>query len=81
MVSIIYQEVKIVLSVLSEWLEEYKDVLFAVYWLRWLFSAMVMMPFMIFFQYLGLSLFWNLLLGQTIGSVIFFKIDKFIFNT
>ena len=55
--------------------------LFGIYWLRWMVSAVVMLPFMLLFEYIGLGLTLNLILGQTIGAVIFFKIDKFIFKT
>ena len=51
-----------------------------VYLFRWLISAFVMMPFMVFFEYLGITLALNLILGQIIGSLIFFKIDDFIFK-
>ena len=51
-----------------------------VYLFRWLISAFVMMPFMVFFEYLGITLTLNLILGQIIGSLIFFKIDDFIFK-
>ena len=51
-----------------------------VYLLRWLISAFVMMPFMVFFEYIGITLTLNLILGQIIGSLIFFKIDDFIFK-
>lgn len=54
--------------------------LFVIYWLRWMVSAVVMLPFMLWFDYLELKLWLNLLLGQTIGSVIFFKIDSYIFK-
>lgn len=54
--------------------------LFAIYWLRWMVSAVVMLPFMLWFDYLELKLWLNLLLGQTIGSFIFFKIDSYIFK-
>ena len=51
-----------------------------VYLFRWLISAFVMMPFMVFFFYFGITLTLNLILGQIIGSLIFFKIDDFIFK-
>ena len=51
-----------------------------VYLFRWLISAFVMMPFMVFFEYIGITLTLNLILGQIIGSLIFFKIDDFIFK-
>ena len=54
--------------------------LFTIYWMRWMISAIVMLPFMIWFEKLELSLTANLLLGQTIGSLIFFKIDRHIFQ-
>ena len=53
---------------------------FAVYLFRWLISAFVMMPFMILFEQLGISIALNLILGQIIGAIIFFKIDSFIFS-
>ena len=53
---------------------------FAVYLFRWLISAFVMMPFMVFFEYIGITLTVNLILGQIIGSILFFKIDDFIFK-
>ena len=53
---------------------------FAVYLFRWLVSAFVMMPFMILFEQLGISIALNLILGQIIGAIIFFKIDSFIFS-
>lgn len=43
-------------------------------------SAVVMMPFMIMFEALAIPLWINLFLGQTVGAVIFFKIDKWIFG-
>lgn len=61
-------------------LNEYKTKLFGIYWLRWMLSAIVMLPFMLLFEYMELTLWINLFLGQTIGSLIFFKIDKLIFN-
>ncbi|WP_120945921.1 MULTISPECIES: hypothetical protein [Helicobacter] len=60
--------------------KEYKSKLFLIYWLRWMLSAVVMLPFMHFFEWLGTPLWINLFLGQTIGAIIFFKIDKFIFR-
>ena len=53
---------------------------FAVYLFRWLISAFVMMPFMILFEQLGISIALNLILGQIRGAIIFFKIDSFIFS-
>ena len=53
---------------------------FAVYLFRWLISAFVMMPFMILFEQLGIAIALNLILGQIIGAIIFFKIDSFIFS-
>lgn len=61
-------------------MKEYKTKLFIIYWGRWMFSAIVMLPFMILFEVFQIPLWLNLLLGQTIGSVIFFKIDKRIFK-
>ena len=53
---------------------------FAVYLFRWLVSAFVMMPFMILFEQLGISIALNLILGQIIGAIIFFRIDSYIFQ-
>lgn len=39
-----------------------------------------MMPFMLLLEALGFSLWVNLILGQIIGSLIFFGIDKRIFK-
>lgn len=63
-----------------EFIKEYKTRLFTIYWLRWMLSAIVMLPFMILFEHLKIDLTMNLILGQTIGSLIFFKIDKMIFK-
>ena len=65
---------------LQDLLQEYKTKLFGIYWGRWMLSALVMMPFMILFEAFAIPLWLNLLLGQTIGSIIFFKIDKWIFG-
>ncbi|AFJ81454.1 hypothetical protein HPHPH1_0924 [Helicobacter pylori Hp H-1] len=43
-------------------------------------SALVMLPFMEIFYYFNFPLWLNLFLGQTIGAVIFFKLDKLIFS-
>lgn len=43
-------------------------------------SAAVMLPFMLLFERLGLGLTLNLVVGQTVGALIFFKIDKWIFK-
>lgn len=59
---------------------EYKTKLFGIYWGRWMLSAIVMMPFMILFEAYAIPLWLNLFLGQTIGALIFFKIDKLIFK-
>lgn len=59
---------------------EYKSKLFGIYWIRWMASAVIMLPFMLVFEALGIGLVLNLVLGQTIGAVLFFKIDKWIFK-
>ncbi len=59
---------------------EYKSKLFGIYWIRWMLSALVMLPFMEIFYYFNFPLWLNLFLGQTIGAVIFFKLDKLIFS-
>ncbi|WP_104640658.1 hypothetical protein [Helicobacter bizzozeronii] len=65
---------------LKKLLVEYKSRLFVIYWLRWMLSAVVMLPFMLSFEWMHTPLWLNLFLGQTIGAIIFFKIDKFIFR-
>ncbi|AFI04088.1 hypothetical protein [Helicobacter cetorum] len=60
--------------------KEYKTKLFLIYWLRWMLSAVVMLPFMQVFDYFNFPLWLNLFLGQTIGALIFFKLDKLIFS-
>ncbi|WP_104629391.1 hypothetical protein [Helicobacter bizzozeronii] len=65
---------------LKKLLVEYKSRLFVIYWLRWMLSAVVMLPFMLLFEWMHTPLWLNLFLGQTIGAIIFFKIDKFIFR-
>ena len=61
-------------------MEEYKSKLFGIYWMRWMASAVIMLPFMLMFEALGVGLIVNLILGQSVGAVIFFKIDKWIFK-
>lgn len=53
---------------------------FAIYLIRWIISGFVMLPFMMFFEALGLELAYNIILGQLIGACIFYKIDRFIFT-
>jgi len=53
---------------------------FLIYYGRWILSAFVMMPFMIAFEKMGLSLSANLIAGQTVGALIFYRIDKWIFK-
>lgn len=61
-------------------IKEYFSKLFLVYWIRWLFSAIIMLPFMVLFESWGIGLTLNLFLGQTIGAIIFFELDRFIFK-
>lgn len=63
-----------------DFFEEYYGALFIVYWFRWLLSAVVMLPFMIVLEMVQIPLWLNLFIGQSIGSIIFFKIDKYIFR-
>lgn len=51
-----------------------------VYYLRWLLSALVMLPFMNYFEKKKIPLWLNLIYGQTIGAIIFYFIDKWIFS-
>jgi len=67
-------------NTIKEFFKDYKSKLFAIYYGRWILSAFVMMPFMILFEYFNIPLWLNLILGQTVGSLIFFKIDQSIFS-
>ncbi|CAJ99990.1 hypothetical protein [Helicobacter acinonychis] len=67
-------------EIFEQLFKEYKSKLFVIYWLRWMLSAVVMLPFMEVFHYFNFPLWLNLFLGQTIGAVIFFKLDKLIFS-
>ena len=61
----------------------YKDIMskkFFIYFLRWQISAWVMLPFMLILS-AHLPLWLNLLIGQAIGSFIFWEIDKIIFKS
>jgi len=53
---------------------------YGIYHLRWQISAFVMMGPMIVLQAFGLPLWLNLMVGQFIGALIFFEIDKRIFK-
>ena len=61
-------------------IKSYFSKLFAVYFIRWQISTVVMMPFMYVLDKLGLTVIPNLIIAQTIGSIIFFRLDKLIFN-
>lgn len=61
-------------------IKTYFSQLFLMYYGRWMLSAIVMLPFMLLFEYLNIGLALNLFLGQTVGTLIFFGIDKYIFN-
>jgi hypothetical protein len=53
---------------------------YGIYHTRWQVSAIAMMPFMIGLEMLGLPLWLNLMIGQFIGALIFWEIDKRIFG-
>ena len=53
---------------------------FCIYLLRWVLSGFVMLPFMMFFESLGVELWLNIILGQLIGACIFYKLDTWIFT-
>lgn len=63
----------------KEILKSYFSKLYLTYFLRWQISTVVMMPFMLILEYLGLGVALNLIIAQCIGSLIFFRIDKYIF--
>lgn len=54
---------------------------FGIYLVRWVLSGFVMLPFMLLFEYLGITLSVNIILGQLIGACIFYKIDSWIFKS
>lgn len=56
-----------------------KHIIYTIYHLRWQLSGIVMMPFMLFLES-TLPLWANLMLGQFIGALIFWEIDKRIFK-
>jgi len=68
------------INLVTQFISQFKSKLFLIYWGRWMLSAIVMMPFMITLEYLSFPLWINLLIGQSIGSIIFFKIDGWIFK-
>ena len=53
---------------------------YGIYHLRWQISAFVMLGPMIVLQMFGLPLWLNLMVGQFIGAIIFFEVDKRIFG-
>jgi len=61
-------------------IKSYFSKLYAVYFIRWQISTVVMMPFMYVLDNLGLPVIPNLIIAQTIGSIVFFRLDKLIFN-
>lgn len=65
---------------LIRFIKSYFTKLYGVYFARWQLSTIIMLPFMLLFEYLEIPLTLNLILGQCIGSLIFFKIDHFIFK-
>ncbi len=52
---------------------------YGIYHLRWQLSAIVMMPIMLFLE-AHLPLWGNLMLGQFVGALIFWEVDKRIFG-
>ena len=59
--------------------EGYFSKRFGIYLLRWLFSALVMLPVMMLLEAV-LPLWGNLIVGQIFGALIFWNIDKWIFK-
>jgi len=53
---------------------------YIIYHLRWQLSALIMLPFMLFIESKGFPLWINLMIGQFIGAIIFWKIDSIIFK-
>lgn len=53
---------------------------YILYHARWQLSAIVMLPFMMIFQLMGIPLWLNLPLGQFIGALIFWVVDSKLFE-
>jgi len=53
---------------------------YLIYHLRWQVSAIIMMGPMMILQAFGFPLWLNLSIGQFIGAIIFYYIDKKIFS-
>ena len=53
---------------------------YVVYHLRWQLSALIMMVPMMALELLGFPLWLNLMTGQFLGALIFWKIDQYIFH-
>ena len=64
---------------MKDFFKDYFTKTYGIYLVRWLVSAGAMMPVMIFLESI-LPLWANLIVGQIFGSIIFFKIDKWIFS-
>ena len=60
-------------------IKSYFSKLYAVNFIRWQMSTLVMSPFMFLLDKTGLPVIPNLIIAQTIGSLVFFRLDKFIF--
>ena len=60
-------------------MKDYFTKRYVIYLIRWIISAFVMMPVMLFLESI-LPLWVNLIVGQVFGSIIFFKIDQWIFK-
>jgi hypothetical protein len=64
---------------LIDFFKDYFTKTYGIYLVRWLLSALIMLPVMMFLESI-LPLWANLIVGQIFGSIIFFKIDKWIFS-
>lgn len=56
-----------------------KNKRYAIYHLRWQISAWIMLPLMTLLE-LYVPLWFNLMIGQFFGAIIFWKLDKNIFR-
>jgi len=52
---------------------------FFIYFIRWQISAWIMLPLMLLLESI-FPLWLNLMVGQAFGALIFWEIDKWIFN-
>ena len=50
------------------------------YHARWQVSGVIMIPLMYLIKYLGFTLYMNIIIAQFVGAIVFWKIDKWLFE-